>query len=487
MSNASLELQDQSTQQPTLTENLSTNSSLIQCLSSEVISEIFVHCLEKGTISNSVTDCPLLLCCVCSSWRTIALHTPRLWTTLDFQPCRTSCTATEFIQHVHSWIKRSGDLPLKLKLDFGYRFEGPDWHDFADAILAAYLQYTSRWRSIEISLDDTHTNTVERMLSNPIHAPRLRSFTLKADDVEDDNFHTPEFSFPALTKFGWAPLTHSLAEINHISWHQLTHVDIGVQISFSPAIEIIQRCPKLVSYSVDLKGIGDEDPLDLNPSPKIVHHCLHSLRLSFTYLCEHFFDCLVLPALHTLKIINDSDDESNEYLYHQTELLTLLMRSGCKLEVLELHYSEINPNMLLQHRSCQTLRWLSFKSHRQSALDDVVLRRMTRKAGKNKEKAGKNEKQQSEVMVCCPVLAHLDLEFYVPVSTPGLLGRMILSRCASKGGGVTLNTVNICTMYLPPLDQELLEEVDRKVCNIRVESLHGIFDNCCEDDDFDEH
>ncbi|PFH44936.1 hypothetical protein AMATHDRAFT_72107 [Amanita thiersii Skay4041] len=490
MSNTSLELQDQFTQQATLSYSASSDSSPIQCLSSEVLSEIFVHCLEKGTISNSVTDCPLLLCCVCSSWRTIALHTPRLWTTLDFQPCRTSCTAAEFVEHVHSWIKRSGDLPLKLKLDFGYSFEGLNWHDFADVILAAYLQYTSRWRSVKISFDDTHHNAMDRVLSNPIHAPRLRSFTFKVQDAEDDDFPTPKFSFPALTKFVWAPLTHSLDEINHIPWHQLTCVDIGFRISFSPALEILQRCPKLVSYSVDLKEVEEEEPQDMKPSPPIVHLNLHSLCLSFRYLCRCFFDRLVLPALHTLKIINESDEEFEEFQPYQSELLKLLTRSECKLEVLELHHSEINLTTLLPHNSCQTLRQLSFKSRCHEPFDDVILRRMTLQTGnqtrKKKKKKSKNrgKKQQTGVPLC-PVLEHLDVEFFMHIATPGLLGRMILSRCSSKASGVTLNFVNICTVDLPPLDQELLEKVDRKVCKITVDYLHGMYDG--EDDDFDEY
>ncbi|PFH46949.1 hypothetical protein AMATHDRAFT_125205, partial [Amanita thiersii Skay4041] len=56
-------------------------SSPIQRLSPEILAEIFAHCLNK-LHSNNIRHCPLLLCRVCSSWRALALHTPRLWSSL---------------------------------------------------------------------------------------------------------------------------------------------------------------------------------------------------------------------------------------------------------------------------------------------------------------------------------------------------------------------------------------------------------------------
>ncbi|PFH46951.1 hypothetical protein AMATHDRAFT_129995, partial [Amanita thiersii Skay4041] len=87
-----------------------------QRLSPEILAEIFVHCLDQKNISNDIRRCPLLLCRVCSSWQHLALHTPKLWSTLNIKLRRMPISIKEFAEHLHTWIKRSGNLPLTLTL-----------------------------------------------------------------------------------------------------------------------------------------------------------------------------------------------------------------------------------------------------------------------------------------------------------------------------------------------------------------------------------
>ncbi|PFH46152.1 hypothetical protein AMATHDRAFT_126557, partial [Amanita thiersii Skay4041] len=51
----------------------------VERLPPDVLVNIFIHCLQKRAASNTTGAAPLLLCEVCSSWRTLALQTPRLW------------------------------------------------------------------------------------------------------------------------------------------------------------------------------------------------------------------------------------------------------------------------------------------------------------------------------------------------------------------------------------------------------------------------
>ncbi|KIL67105.1 hypothetical protein M378DRAFT_74354, partial [Amanita muscaria Koide BX008] len=67
-----------------LTANPHAFPNLIQRLCPDILAEIFAFCLPEVTawiIQISSRDAPLLLCSVCSSWRSLALSTPRLWQT----------------------------------------------------------------------------------------------------------------------------------------------------------------------------------------------------------------------------------------------------------------------------------------------------------------------------------------------------------------------------------------------------------------------
>ncbi|KZT23287.1 hypothetical protein NEOLEDRAFT_1031599, partial [Neolentinus lepideus HHB14362 ss-1] len=59
--------------------------SPVKCLPPEVLSEIFVHCLDTQSqfIKPHHTQAPLLLTEVCKYWNECALGTPRLWCSLE--------------------------------------------------------------------------------------------------------------------------------------------------------------------------------------------------------------------------------------------------------------------------------------------------------------------------------------------------------------------------------------------------------------------
>ncbi|KIL67068.1 hypothetical protein M378DRAFT_53677, partial [Amanita muscaria Koide BX008] len=64
------------------------NSNPIQRLCPEILTEIFTFCLPDVPKNLwqlehiSSRNAPLVLCSVCSSWRSLAISTPRLWQTL---------------------------------------------------------------------------------------------------------------------------------------------------------------------------------------------------------------------------------------------------------------------------------------------------------------------------------------------------------------------------------------------------------------------
>ncbi|KAJ7845416.1 hypothetical protein B0H14DRAFT_2203316, partial [Mycena olivaceomarginata] len=92
--------------------------SPIRQLPVDIIREIFIACIptDQNPVM-SVKMAPLLLSRICSGWRTIALSTPRLWSSIHVpephaklpQYVRDGC-----LQLMKTWLTRSGGLPLSI-------------------------------------------------------------------------------------------------------------------------------------------------------------------------------------------------------------------------------------------------------------------------------------------------------------------------------------------------------------------------------------
>ncbi|KAF9265916.1 hypothetical protein L218DRAFT_845841, partial [Marasmius fiardii PR-910] len=93
----------------------------------ELWSEIFLWCLPEHTLQHhlarrnaghnitdtSPSDAPLLLTRVCSSWREVALSTPKLWSNITYTVCRPSASKSQ-LQRLETWLSRSGATPLSV-------------------------------------------------------------------------------------------------------------------------------------------------------------------------------------------------------------------------------------------------------------------------------------------------------------------------------------------------------------------------------------
>ncbi|KAF9480772.1 hypothetical protein BDN70DRAFT_804690, partial [Pholiota conissans] len=79
----------------------------------DVLNEIFIQCLfphslrvdERRPRLRLIQNAPMVLCQVCSSWRTMALSTPNLWSRLTF-----FITVQETTQGPGSWAILKHDL-----------------------------------------------------------------------------------------------------------------------------------------------------------------------------------------------------------------------------------------------------------------------------------------------------------------------------------------------------------------------------------------
>ncbi|KAJ6564140.1 hypothetical protein B0H19DRAFT_942658 [Mycena capillaripes] len=87
-------------------------TSHLRRLPQEVIENIFLDCLptHRNAIM-STSEAPLLLCRICSQWRSIAVSLPWLWASLHFDMYRRDKTPA-----VVKWLERSSAAPLLISL-----------------------------------------------------------------------------------------------------------------------------------------------------------------------------------------------------------------------------------------------------------------------------------------------------------------------------------------------------------------------------------
>jgi hypothetical protein len=73
----------------------------------DVLQEIFLACLPTDrNAAMSATEAPLLLTCICSAWRALALSTPALWTSLHL-PLEFVFDGGPPAVSVKDWLERS--------------------------------------------------------------------------------------------------------------------------------------------------------------------------------------------------------------------------------------------------------------------------------------------------------------------------------------------------------------------------------------------
>ncbi|KAF8636958.1 hypothetical protein AX17_003134 [Amanita inopinata Kibby_2008] len=382
----------------------------ISNLPAEVLVEIFKHCTPiLGDVSRALKDvAPLLLCRVCSSWRTLARSTPELWKSMTIHIPHILKDARYVTSFIAGWLGRSGTLPLAIYLNITSVIAKVH----TKAILKILCQYASRWESVYIAYPNSPS--VPFPLRETSHLPRLRSFYY-VSGFSSSQGALPFTSAPRLTRLRW-PGALSITEQPSIPWHQLTFVDCGELMGYA-ALEILQNCPELQEF---IFGIGDWDSDTRLPCrPRVLHKRLRKLDLSEEQNSGPLLESLILPALDNLRFysIYGPNDVPVQIVHQQ--LLCLLTRSKCTLDKLALFNSRFDSSMLLQclqHESISNLTSLMIEDGNiDKAVTDDVLLQLTETPSGNQS-------------LLLPKLTHLAIAKCVNAS-PGILGRMVWSRC----------------------------------------------------------
>ncbi len=178
----------------------------------EILAEISWNCLpgKSSEVQILKRAAPLLVSSICSSWRELALATPKLWTTVSITlvgPGTMDPSATASATYViNAWLERSGNLPLKLYLA---QLSNTDPALF-QSILSAFYSHSSRWQDVSLLLYQTRS-----LLLPQLDAPLLRSFYLPGPRQETSNF--PFRNSSRLTELSW-PSPIDVSKNPQIPW-----------------------------------------------------------------------------------------------------------------------------------------------------------------------------------------------------------------------------------------------------------------------------
>lgn len=402
----------------------------INSFAREILTEIFWNCLPKATDPigwMSKSKAPLLLCRICSLWRSIMLDTPKLWTTVAITTRNLKRDPQVGRQVINSWLERSRNLPLRLCLIYAPMDFSRTKGSLLDTMLSVFYAHSSRWQRVFLHLQHAPT------LSFPqLNAPLLQSFILLGtwDEVEDEPLPLPFSNSPHLKQLHW-PFPIDVPANPHVCWSQITNLRISSGMTFFTALEAIRLCPKLENFDVDVAtaaynaGIDRVDDSRLPLNPVVESRSLRALKFLVFDDCSPLLNSLTLPEMKdfTLEVfIMDEmgDNEPRQMLLDEHQaFLSLLTRSGCQLDRLKLGHCAFNsPAILecLEHNSLETIQALTIANlYNQRILKDDVLIRLT------------HPPPTPPSRPLLPKLTHLTFELCLAAS-PGTLGRMVHSR-----------------------------------------------------------
>ncbi|KAJ7205954.1 hypothetical protein GGX14DRAFT_457746 [Mycena pura] len=343
----------------------------------DVIQEIFIACLPADqNCAMSASEAPVLLGRVCSSWRTISLSTPRLWTQLHIvEPTRQlkvgpgpqkslsiilQAKVEQRLQVIKTWLGRSGECPLSIS--FQGNQQSHRYLRFAEQspevngtvrFLEAILPFAPRWQ--RISFTSELTPAMLQMLSKLTETdlPMLQGLSFCGVRLEHGEMSTFQWGqlrmigAPCLTRFS---LRNSkfVPDKLPVRWEQLTYLALGSTQSLpSDAIlRTISKCPRLLSCHLTVNANAVAQTSVTQPAITIPSLQVFTLRFDHNASAINLLDHLTFPHLRSLSIFG-----SGEPIQQQS--IQRFFAVSTQLERLHIHNQPFSSSSL-----CRILRSL---------------------------------------------------------------------------------------------------------------------------------
>ncbi|KAF7294263.1 F-box domain-containing protein [Mycena chlorophos] len=301
----------------------------------EIISEIFIHCLEASEShpdwpnSDPRTRPPWLFAQICSTWREIALATPELWNRmslcLDFEGSSTNILDT--------FAARARAVPLDLLLWADLDLERMPLEEQAAGFLPCLQRHASRIASLQL---ETGTVAVDALHAMSFDFARLEQLRMFTDTVDPRWSWTQEpfacfrhaFALRSLELRGTSPQSIDLP------WTNLTTLRMHGRTTDNCMLAL-RLAPNLTEAELELNWTSE-----WIPPPNAFTH----------------------PRIRRLKLTEAADDPLQHGEARKFGLAHLTLAA---LEAFEIDPSVHMPPQIMHDflkRSCPPLRNLAFKS-----------------------------------------------------------------------------------------------------------------------------
>lgn len=283
-------------------------------LPTELLSEIFLHCVDGVIdISNTITI-PLLLSKICSRWRDAAISTPRLWSRLFLQ---LATPADSQVDLVKTWLTRSGGCPLTIYVFW----EEPPFLP-SHPVLNALMEQSVRWQVVFCYLPSVAFPSLSRVRNR---LPLLTELSLGTDD------DLPLTANGTLNMFEVAPRLTQIECVNfaptifNFPWSQLSVIPI-MAVSIEDSVDILRQATNLEQGGFIFVGGGNQrHPLR---NWKVQHNRLRYFTImtppwNETIDLRRLFSQLTFPFLENLTICNLKSPFSAEFVQFLSRLKSL--------------------------------------------------------------------------------------------------------------------------------------------------------------------
>jgi hypothetical protein len=289
----------------------------------EIWNQIFLLCLPQYSYAEpNVLEAPLLLCQVCTTWRTYAHANPKLWDTLSAVFGQKTCRS--YSSCIKAWLERSGTLPLSLQITAS----SSSWSSI-------FFPHSRRWRNLRLRMGQASVNQFLTNIDAPM--PLLEAVTL--DLTEYDRSFSYQISKSAINLRSLTTSGIYLRSTTAFPWQNLTHLCSHTFIHVNDCLDILSQSKNLIS--VQIRVI----PPIVSLLPQIRLPKLTTLIVRGDRALGSLLDHLVLPSLLDCELNFDvkriAPAEAQPVIWPQSQIVSLFRRSACQITVLRLLEKDI--------------------------------------------------------------------------------------------------------------------------------------------------
>ncbi|KIK95414.1 hypothetical protein PAXRUDRAFT_386372 [Paxillus rubicundulus Ve08.2h10] len=327
----------------------------------ELLGIIFENCLPtKELPSATLSESPLLLGRVCTHWRSVSQSTPKLWTSLSFNflesdidRMRDGIKVTFVLDR---WLRRSSNLLLSVSFTDN-RIYQPDTDNLIAWFLLQIREHSKRWKYIYLQFSTDYFTRLSVMSS--CRFTSLESLSIHADHMGWrrglatlglDLGLTDRLKYLSYTGPDW-----SIRENTFMDWTHLTEISFQYNLheAGGEGSMLFQHftsfglCQNLTVLSICLRYSFRSFPNDFIVLPRL--HTLKILsRNSRGYAVLNLFVLLQLETLEIDGVILVGLDGLDTTHLHDTHFSEMLRRSACTLRRLHIRDLDFPSEELLR-------------------------------------------------------------------------------------------------------------------------------------------